>query len=216
MDAAKLQGKIYSGYAKAAKRIGYVYDVYRPASAADPMTTKVASLNASFSAREWTYTKANLPDRPYWYCLMDGRETAVGDYLVRGQTIYFVAGMQSELPILAVQCNGSVWMSRQASADQVGDVGYGGSCEHTDTPVIGTPGGPGWPASILFGGRTRRYEPLPASADEHGFRILLPASIPAVVRAADMLTDDLGRRFQVAGAERTEQLWQLDVTEVHV
>ncbi|MBO4120281.1 hypothetical protein J5T34_05945 [Cupriavidus gilardii] len=216
MDAAKLQGKIYSGYAKAAKRIGYVYDVFRPTSAADPLTKKVASLNASFSAREWTYTKANLPDRPYWYCLIDGGQTAVGDYLVRDQNVYFVAGMQSELPILAVQCNGSVWMSRPATDDQVGDVGYGGSCAHTDTPIIGTPGGAGWPASILFGGRTRRYEPLPASADEHGFRILLPASIPTVVRAADMLTDDLGRRFQVAGAERTEQLWQLDVTEVHV
>ncbi|MGO4151502.1 hypothetical protein [Cupriavidus sp. YAF13] len=215
MDAAKLQDRIYAGYAKAAKRIGYVYDVYRPASAADPLTAKVASLNASFSAQEWSYTRPNLPDKPYWYCLLDGRQTQVGDYVVRGPAAHFIAGMQPELPILTVECNGKVWLARPAASDAVGDVGYSGSCGHVDTPVLGTPGGPGWPASILFGGRTRRYEPLPASADEHGFQVLLPSSIPVALRAADTLTDDLGRRFLVVGAERTDQLWRIDVTEVH-
>ncbi|AOY93827.1 hypothetical protein BKK79_19980 [Cupriavidus sp. USMAA2-4] len=215
MDAAKLQDKIYAGYAKAAKRIGYIYDVYRPVVAADPLTAKVASLNASFSAQEWSYTRPNLPDKPYWYCLVDGRLTQVGDYLVRGASTHFIAGMQAELPILTVECNAQVWLARPAASDAVGDVGYSGACEHVDSPVLGTPGGPGWPASILFGGRTRRYEPLPASSDEHGYRILLPASMPAQIRAADVLTDDMGRRLIVVGAERTEQLWRLDTTEVH-
>ncbi|MDV6320676.1 hypothetical protein, partial [Chromohalobacter sp. HP20-39] len=93
MDAAKLQAKIYAGYAKSAKRIGYVYDVYRPASTANPLTNKVASLNASFNAQDWTYTKPNLPDKPYWYCLIDGRLTQVGDYLQRGTNLHFIAGM---------------------------------------------------------------------------------------------------------------------------
>ncbi len=218
MDAAKLQDKIYAGYAKAAKRIGYVYDVYRPAGAADPLTVKVASLNASFSAQEWTYTRPNLPEKPYWYCLIDGRQTQVGDYLVRGENVYFIGGMQENLPILAVGCNRRIWVTRPASDDDaVGDVGYGGLCAGDDVPVLGSPGGAGgWPCAELFGGKTRTHAELPASGDEHGFRIWLPVSVPIVIASGDIVIDDLGRRFSVGGAERSEQMWRLDLTEVHV
>lgn len=218
MDAAKLQDKIYAGYGKAAKRIGYVYDVYRPASAADPLTAKVASLNASFSAQEWSYTRPNLPEKPYWFCLIDGRYTQVGDYLVRGENVYFIGGMQEELPILAVGCNRRVWVTRPASDDDaVGDVGYGGLCATEDEPVLGSPGGAGgWPCAELFGGKTRTHAELPASGDEHGFRIWLPVSVPIVITSGDIVVDDLGRRFSVGGAERSEQMWRLDLTEVHV
>lgn len=216
MDAAKLQTKIYAGYAAAAKRIGYVYDVYRPAAAADPLTAKVASLNASFSAQEWTYTRPNLPDKPYWYCLIDGRLTQVGDYLVHGQNIYFIGGMQDNLPILTVGCNRRVWVTRPAAQSAVGNVGYSGMCASEDTFVLGSAGGVGgWPAAELFGGKTRTHAELPASGDEHGFRIWLPASVPIVPQSGDIVIDDLGRRFSIGGAEATEQMWRLDVTEVH-
>lgn len=216
MDAAKLQDRIYAGYAKAAKRIGYVYDVYRPAAAADPLTAKVASLNASFSAQEWTYTRPNLPEKPYWYCLIDGRQTQVGDYLVRGDTVYFIGGMQDNLPILAVGCNRRVWVTRPPAQTGVGNVGYSGLCAGDDEFVLGSPGGAGgWPCAELFGGRTRSHESLPASGDEHGFRIWLPVSVPIVLASGDILIDDLGRRFSIGGAERSEQMWRLDLTEVH-
>ncbi|AJG19067.1 hypothetical protein [Cupriavidus basilensis] len=215
MDAAKLQDRIYVGYAKAAKRIGYVYDVYRPASAANPLTAKVASLNASFSAQEWTYTKANLPSKPFWYCLMDGRETQLGDYLVYGQSVHFIAGMQSELPILTVECNARVWVTRPMASSGFGAQGYSCSSAHTDDYVLGTQNGAGWPASILFGSRTLRHQLLPTSADEHGYQILLPMSNPIALLAGDVITDDLARRFMVAGAERNGQLWRLDMTELH-
>lgn len=218
MDAAKLQDKIYAGYAKAAKRIGYVYDVYRPAGAADPLTAKVASLNASFSAQEWTYTRPNLPEKPYWYCLIDGRQTQVGDYLVRGENVYFIGGMQENLPILAVGCNRRIWVTRPASDDSaVGAVGYSGVCAADDDVVLGSPGGAGgWPCAELFGGKKRTHAELPASGDEHGFRIWLPVSVPIVIASGDIVVDDLGRRFSVGGAERSEQMWRLDMTEVHV
>lgn len=217
MDAAKLQDRIYAGYSKAAKRIGYVYDVYRPAAAADPLTTKVTSLNASFSAQEWTYTRPNLPEKPYWYCLIDGRQTQVGDYLVRGDQIYFIGGMQDNLPILAVGCNRKVWVTRPAASSAVGNVGYSGLCAGDDDFALGSPGGAGgWPCAQLFGGKTRTHAELPASGDEHGFRFWLPVSVPITLQSCDILIDDLGRRFSVGGAEATEQMWRLDVTEVHV
>lgn len=218
MDAAKLQDKLYAGYGKAAKRIGYVFDVYRPAGAADPLTAKVASLNAAFNALEWKWMRAGLPEKPYWYCLIDGRQTQLGDYLVRGEQIYFVGGMQDNLPIVAVECNRRIWVTRPASGgDAVGDVGYSGVCATDDEVVLGSPGGAGgWPCAELFGGKTRTHAELPASGDEHGFRIWLPVSVPIVIASGDIVVDDLGRRFSVGGAERSEQMWRLDLTEVHV
>lgn len=216
MDAAKLQSKIYAGYAKAAKRIGYVYDVYRPAAAADPLTDKVASLHASFSAQEWTYTRPGLPEKPYWYCLIDGRATQLGDYLVHGESVYFIGGMQDLLPILAIECNRRIWVMRPPADDAVGNVGYSGLCAGDDDYVVGSPGGEGgWPCAELFGGKTRTHAELPASGDEHGFRIWLPVSLPVVLASGDIVVDDLGRRFSVGGAERSEQMWRLDLTEVH-
>lgn len=215
MNAAKLQAKIYAGYAKAALRIGYVYDVWRPAGAANPLTNKVASLNASFNAQDWTYTKPNLPDKPFWYCLIDGRQTQIGDYLQRGASTHFIAGMQDELPILTVECDAQVWVTRTTTPSGVGAVGYSGKCAAEDTYVLGTKGGQGWPASILFGGRTRKHDVLPTSSDEQGYVILLPASVPITLGAADIILDDMGRRFQVGGAQRTDQGWKLNVSEVH-
>ncbi len=215
MDAAKLQAKIYAGYAKSAKRIGYVYDVYRPASTANPLTNKVASLNASFNAQDWTYTKPNLPDKPFWYCLIDGRQTQIGDYLRRGSSTHFIAGMQDQLPILTVECDAQVWVTRTTAPSGVGAVGYSGKCATEDTYVLGTKGGQGWPASILFGGRTRKHDVLPTSSDEQGYVILLPATVPITLGSADIILDDMGRRFQVGGAQRTDQGWKLNVSEAH-
>jgi hypothetical protein len=216
MDAAKLEAKIFGGYAKAAKRIGYVYDVFRPAGAADPLTVLVASQNAAFSALEWTFKRAGLPEKPCWYCVSDGRLLQVGDYLVRGRSIYFIGGMQSILPIIAVECNRRIWVQRPPVPSGVGAVSYSGVCAGDDDIVLGSPGGAGgWPAAELFGGKTRTHAELAASGDEHGFRFWLPVSVPIVIASGDIIVDDLGRRFSVGGAELTEQMWRLDVTEVH-
>jgi hypothetical protein len=216
MDAATLQSRIYAGYGKAALRIGYVHNVYRPSGASNPLATVLTTLNAAFSAQEWSFTRPNLPDKPYWYALVDGTLLKVGDYLQRaGGSTYFIAGMQSELPILAVECTRTVWVTRPAAPTGVGNVGYSGPCVSNETYVLGSSVGPGWPASILFGRKTRTHAELPASGDEHGFRIMLPVSVPVTLQSGDMLHDDLGRLYVVGGAVLTDQSWMVDATEVH-
>ena len=56
---------------------------------------------------------------------------------------------------------------------------------------------------------------LPTSSEEQGYVILLPASVPITLGAADIILDDMGRRFQVGGAQRTDQGWKLNVSEAH-
>jgi len=44
---------------------------------------------------------------------------------------------------------------------------------------------------------------------------MMPASVPIQFGSGDILIDDMARRFQVAGAQRTDQSWKLNVNEVH-
>lgn len=232
MDAAKIHAKIYAGRGKAAKRLGFVYNVMRPILAGNPMTNQVAAINAAFNAGDSKYLKPNMPGDAYWYADMDGRETQPGDYLVFGDSIYYVAAQQHILPIICVECNRSVRLTRaktptpSSSSGNVEVLPYSGSCDSTDEmdDVIGTSPGNnggaaiGWPASILFGkNKMRNALALPAGTPEQiGWTILLPVSVPTVVQVNDRFVDDLGRVYVTNAAELSDTGWRIQVIEVHV
>lgn len=220
MDGATINAKIYAGRAKAALRLGLDCRVYRPLTAAAPMGNNVATLKASFNSGDNSYRNPNLPGDAIWYADLDGTQTRPGDYLVRvsdGQT-YYIAAMQPLLPIVCVDCNASVQLSRQAAQSGVGTVGYGGMVDSASVAVLGTSGAPltYWPASILMkGSGSYRGAGLPSGVRPGGWRMLLPPSVPVPIIAGDIATDDRGRRFTVDGAELTDLGWRLDVSEVH-
>lgn len=222
MDALKLQDKIYSGYAKAALRLGLDNVQYRPAGGGNPLAVAGATVKASFNAEDMQYGRANKYGAAVWWGLFDARLTQAGDYLDGPQGTFFIASQQLHLPIQLVQCNRRVKLSRAAVQSGVGAVGYGGPCGTSgDTVLLGDAGDPaatGWPASILlFGQRERNLSGLPGAVQQLGWRILLPASVPAsvVIQASDILTDDLGRRYAVQGAELTDMGWRITSTELH-
>ncbi|XLV72565.1 hypothetical protein ACKZDW_07910 [Ralstonia syzygii subsp. celebesensis] len=43
----------------------------------------------------------------------------------------------------------------------------------------------------------------------------MPPSVPVVVRSGDILTDDLGKRYAVEGAEQSDIGWRINAQEVH-
>lgn len=216
MNADRINQKIYAGSGKAALRIGYDYDVYRPAHAADPLTNKVETLKVGFNSGDNKYLKPNMPGDMFWFADMDGRYVAPGDYLVRGQDIRFVAAMQSLLPIIVIECNAKVYITRQAAEENVGAVGYGGLTDAKQVAVVGASESP-WPAAIVFGGRSNPSAELPASVKNAGWRVYLPPSVPAecVIKAGDIITDDLGRRYTIEGAEKSETGWRINAQEAH-
>ncbi|MFY0022284.1 hypothetical protein ABTQ05_20380, partial [Acinetobacter baumannii] len=65
--------------------------------------------------------------------------------------------------------------------------------------------------------RERNLSEIPSSVQQIGWRIILPPSVPTsvVITAADILTDDLGRRYAVQGAESTDMGWRMTCTELH-
>lgn len=216
MDGATIQARIYAGRGKAAKRIGLTCQQYRPQSAAAPLANPLAQILVAFNSGDNTYAKPNVSNDPVWYADFDGRLTQTGDYLVRaldGAT-WFISAQQQLLPIVCVECNRSVKVTRQQAVTAVGAVGYGGMLPATSEDVLGGDDNL-WPASILIGGRKEQAANLPAGVKNSGWRILMPPSVPIVLKAGDLVTDDHGRRFMVDAAELTDQGWRMNANEAH-
>lgn len=207
MNADLLQQKIYMGYAKAALRIGYMFGVYRPTSENNPVDPArlMISLPASFNAEDMKYGRPNKYGKPTWYCLIDGTQTQVGDYLVRGTETYFVAAQQLALPVLVVECNRVITVARPQQVSGVGAQGYGGNTAALETPLM-----QGWPASILQGTKGERNDvELPGDVRNPWWQMLFPAWPGVVLRTGDVITDDLVRRYVVSSAELTDLGWRL-------
>lgn len=223
MDAATLQNRIYKGYAKAALRIGYLTDQYRPSSATNPLVVgnKINSFNASFNAEDMKYGKPNKYGHPTWFGLYDGSLTQVGDYLKNAHDgTFFIAAQQTNLPILLVQCNRSVQIGRMPALNSAGYKGYSGVVNNGKTDVLGTSDAKGnfvsgWPASILIAGKSDKDPILPSSVKLSGVTILLPVSVPIQIRESDVIQDDIGNEYSIYSVELTDLGWRLQANNEH-
>lgn len=201
MDAATLQNRVYKGYGKAAKYIGPAYNLFRPISAINPFSNgPLATLNASFNAEDMTYGRPNKYGKPTWFCLVDGTQTMVGDYLSADAGTFFIAAQQPILPILAVECNRTINVLRPQQQTGVGAVGYGGDTDANETPLM-----TGWPASVLQGTKGEKGEVnLPGDVRNPWWQMLFPAFPGVNLRTADIITDDMNRRYVISSAELTD------------
>lgn len=217
MDAAGINAKIYKGRGLAAKRIGFPCEVFRPAAINNPLTQRITAIKCAFNAADSVYGKPNLYGKPVWFGDFDGRVTQAGDYLVRqtdGNT-WFIAAQQSLLPIVCIECPRKLRVSRAAETTSEGVTSYSGLSSPVDLPdVLGTPDFL-WPASILIGGRVNASTGLPAGVREAAWSVLLPPSVPITLQSSDIITDDLGRRFTIESAERSDLGYRMLCTEVH-
>lgn len=206
MDGAQIQQKVYRGYAISAAKIGTAFNQYRPTSAIGPVAgAPIATLNASFNAQDMKYGKPNVYAKPLWYALVDGTQTAVGDYLIGASGTYFIAAQQPLLPILAVECNRTINLLRPQQLTGTGTVGYGGDTVANETVLM-----TGWPASILQGTKGEKGDTdLPGDVRNPWWAVLFPYSPGVALRTGDIITDDLMRRYIISSAELTDLGWRL-------
>ncbi len=214
MDGTTLQGKVYAGYAKAALRVGLSCSHYRPlaaTSAVIAVANQLTSLTASFNAEDMTYGRPNKYGKATWYCLADGTQLQVGDYLVQpsGST-FFIAGMQPLLPILVVECNRIVNVYRPQQQPGFGAQGYGGNTVAGQTQTVAQ-----FPASILQGTKGEKsITALPGDVRMPWWAVLMPIIPGATIETDDIITDDLSRRYVVSSAELTDLGWRITAAEV--
>ncbi|MDY7525492.1 hypothetical protein [Sphingomonas sp. 10B4] len=223
MDAATLNARVYAGRAKAAQRIGTPFTIYRPAGTVNPLTASQGGTFVALNAADNSYRKPNLYGHPIWFADMDGRLVNTGDYLVSADSvqIYFVGAKQSLLPIVAIECNQAVRITRAVETPgAVGSVGYSGLCDSAgeavnvigqQSPFIG------WPCSMLLGkGNEKATNALPAGTRQQpGWMILLPVSAPAGLGIGDRLVDANNRIYSIQQAELTDMGYRIIASEVH-
>lgn len=212
MDAVTLQNRVYYGYTQAALRIGLTFSQYRPTTATNALNAafKLRTMPASFNALDMKYGKANGYGKPTWYCVADGRILQVGDYLTGNGSTYFIAAMQPILPILAVECNRTVTIYRPQQQPGVGALGYGGNTQTNQAAVV-----TGFPVSLLLSAKAER-NPVNLPGDGRATsNILLLPPIPGgvIIKDDDIVEDDLGTRYLIFDAEKTDLGWRCTVME---
>jgi hypothetical protein len=170
----------------------------------------VCTIPVSFNAEDMNYRRPNKYGKPTWYCVADGSQLMVGDILDSDQDgLFFVAAMQSLLPILVVQANAIVTVLRVAERTSVGVQSYAGPTAANETSLMA-----GWPASILQSGRGERNDThLPADTRAPAWTVLMPY-IPGVnLRSSDIAVDQHGRRYGLQACELTDLGWRITARE---
>jgi hypothetical protein len=199
-NQALIQAKVWNGYAQAAKRLGVSYQFYRPAGSYPGAA--VISLPVSLNAEDMKYSKPQKYGKATWYALVDGTSLQAGDYFIGPQGTFFVAGLQPLLPILVVECNRTVSLSRVAALSGINAPSYGGMQNEVAYAT-------GVPCSILQGTKGEKGDVgLPADTRMPWWNILMPASVGAVI-FGDLIIDDMERRYIVSSSELTSLGYRL-------
>ncbi len=205
MNSAIIQTQIYKGYGAAAAVLGSVYSQYRPTNALAPIGAAIATPNVAFNAEDMQFKRPSKYGKPTWFALFDASAAQVGDYLVGGEGAFFIAAMQLMLPVLVVSCNRTIAVSRPQQQTGIGAVSYGGNTVAAETPLM-----TGWPASVLQGTKGEKSDvALPGDTRTPWWSILLPYFTGITIMPADIITDDLGRRYVVSSPELTDLGWRI-------
>lgn len=211
MNPAVLQDRIYWGANVAARQLGALADAYRPVDSIDPLraVNRYLRLPAAFTGLKGTFTHPNAYGSALSYGIFDAAYTRVGDYLVQGPSVWFIAGQQSLLPVLCVKTNRVVSFSRATAPTATGVNTYGGITVSTTTPLLTS-----WPANVLgtSGGGVPEAD-LPSDSTLPFWTVLLPAIPGVVLRTADLMVDDLGRNTVVSAVELSDLGWRLTVKQ---
>lgn len=220
MDAARLSQKVFAEYGKAARRVGALHDVYRPASSGAVIApaNKIATLNAAFTIHgpsNFDFTRPSDYDKPLFHLLGDPSSLRVGDYLndpAHPFGPFFVALITPAMPPLAVNCNRVVsFLSPGPACPAPGVSGYGGTVgaagSSNETPLLTS-----WPASLLRR-RVTTTQYLPQDAGQATFETLIPAYGAVALKQGVVMTDDLGARYVVQMAEKQDLGWRLEVIQ---
>jgi hypothetical protein len=212
MDAATLQARINAGNGKAAARLGFSFDVYRPASdTANPIVpgNKITTLPAAFASTGtgFNFEKPSLYTNPVFNGLFDATLVRVGDYLVNvAHGTYFVAQLADIVPHVAVQCNRIITVLSPGTSKTYGAQSpYSGTTPATETQVLTS-----YPASLIFDARGKASDvKLPLDLPAPNYQILAPVTLAADLRSGMIINDDNNRRYIISATEDSPMGWRI-------
>jgi hypothetical protein len=207
MDSKRLQDRLYYGLGIAARRTGDPTDAFRSSGPFHPLDSvnRFLRLAASFLPMGAGATRANGYGLAMWQGLFDAAYTRPGDYLVQQTRTFFIAAQQPLLPVLCIQTNRAISVSRPALQTSAASNPYGGYTGGRTSILM-----EGWPASVLE--EIAKGEPaagLPTDELIPYLTILLPASPGIALSPGDLISDDLQRNAIIIGSELSNLGWRL-------
>lgn len=214
MDAARLQTVINRGYGIAATNIGGTFQHYRPASVSSVIAPAnlLGSRYAAMAAHgnDFSFGRPDTHRDHYNNALFDPSGAQRFDYLVNATLgTWFIANLEPIKPPLVVRCDRTITLKRPGSGSPCGTIGlggYGGVTAGNGTPLMS-----GWPASLSEAGSrgAKGVADLPMSAGGPMVEIMLPSWAGVILEPADIVEDDIGRRYVLRSAELTVFGWKL-------
>lgn len=206
------QDTISRGLGSAARAIGLTTDALRPSGYASPVAqaNRFLRLPTAFADIRGRFARPIGYGEALRYGIFDTAYTRPGDYLVRADATWFIAGQPHLLPALCVLTNRVVDILRPSAPAGQGIAGYSGVDRDALAAVLSA-----WPASVLgAAGGGRDEADLQAGSQVPVWTVLLPAIKGRVILPADLVRDDLGRVASVSGAELTELGWRITARQV--
>ncbi len=201
---------------------GTVFAQYRPAGALLPLASGneiTASLPGYVTPNAYQKTPMPLdPAKPRCHAVFDPAAIAPGDYVVGPlqsggvPETFFIATIQSPAPPSAVRCNAVVNVTRSVQTTSAGaqaplDIQAGNELVLLQA----------WPVSIVPTGRSSTGDVrLPGDVNLGAYIVLLPPSVPVLLRSGDTITNTSAPqaiRAVVAAADQTPDGWRLLVQQ---
>lgn len=207
MDGIKLQNSLYLGLGRSARHIGRSADAFRPVGPFQPLDpqNRFLRLPATFVTTKGNDSQTNTHGQALWYGIFDGLYTRVGDYLVLETGTFFVASQAPLLPILCVQTNRTISITRPNMQTTTAANTYGGYTSISSVLLMS-----GWPASLVGENRSSTSETgLPSDQTSPYWAVLVPAPAGILLSPGDLVADDLGRTAVITGSELTDLGWRI-------
>lgn len=207
MDSQRLQDRLHYGLGIAARQIGEPTDAFRPNGPACPLdgSNRFLRLTASFICMAGGTSRANAYGVALWRGIFDAAYTRPGDYLVQSDRVFFVAAQQPLLPVLCIQTNRTIGISRPTVQTSPAANPYGGYINGATSSLLS-----GWPACVLgVGGTGQPTAGLPTDQGLQYLSVLLPAPCSVILSTGDLISDDLGRNAVITASELTDLGWRL-------
>jgi hypothetical protein len=211
---ASLVNRWQRGLGAAARRIGAMYDAYRPRTAIDPlaMDHRFLTLPVAFDAPDGGFHAQPHGD-VFWNGIFDAAYTVPGDYLKGAQGVFFVAAQMPFLPVVCVRANRTISLSRPVGPARAGVNVYGGLVRSSEEVLLRA-----WPVSLVVAsGRVGHDDVgLPGDGGSGQFTLLLPCLPDGVSTplASDLVRDDVGGGYVVSAAEQNAMGWRLSLRQV--
>lgn len=214
MEARYLAERVAWANNRVARRIGTLFDAYRPNGAERPLApeNRYLRLHVAISASPSNFTQTSGHGNPVCFGHFDSVYTQPGDYLTQEGRTLFIASQEELQPVMCIRTNRLLTIRRQSAPSTIGQGGYGGLTGMESMTLLRD-----WPASVLgMATAGTALHGLPTDPVLPQWTVLLPHLGGITILPADLVEDDGGIRGVVTTAEQTHLGWRAIVRQAAI